>query len=121
MKSRAEVDKIAEALGGMPVWGVLAGSPAAQVGLRYGDVVLEVNGVRTAGIAEFVAARELRSDGARVTFQRDGVEHTTRPTTPERGASIAERASTALPTACSARMTSRPTGATCARREARST
>jgi S1-C subfamily serine protease len=72
MKSRDEIGAIAEALGGMPVWGVLADSPAARVGLRYGDVVLEVNGVKTPSASDFVAARELRTDGAVVTFQRDG-------------------------------------------------
>ena len=72
MKTRQEVQAIADALEGMPVWGVLMGSAAAEAGLRYGDVILEVNGQRTRTLAEFLAARDLEGPTATVSFFRDG-------------------------------------------------
>jgi S1-C subfamily serine protease len=65
MKSRKEVETLADALGGMPVWGVLDGSVAARAGIRYGDVVLEVNGLKTPDARAFLEARDLRQDGSR--------------------------------------------------------
>jgi S1-C subfamily serine protease len=75
MKSRKEVDALALALGGMPVWGVLKDSVAARAGIRYGDIVLEVNGMKTPDASAFVSARELRDDGATISYHRDGLTH----------------------------------------------
>jgi S1-C subfamily serine protease len=75
MKSRKEVDALAVALGGMPVWGVLKDSVAARAGIRYGDIVLEVNGMKTPDASAFVSARSLREDGATISFHRDGATH----------------------------------------------
>lgn len=75
MKSRREVEVLAEALGGMPVWGVLEGSVAARAGIRYGDVVLEVNGIKTPDARVFLKARDLRSDGCTIVYHRDGHTH----------------------------------------------
>lgn len=75
MKSRKEVETLAEALGGMPVWGVLEGSVAARAGIRYGDIVLEVNGTKTPDAHAFLKARDLRSDGCTISYHRDGMTH----------------------------------------------
>jgi S1-C subfamily serine protease len=75
MKSRKEVDALALALGGMPVWGVLKDSVAARAGIRYGDIVLEVNGMKTPDASAFVSARGLREDGATISYHRDGSTH----------------------------------------------
>lgn len=72
MKSRKEVETLADALGGMPVWGVLEGSVAARAGIRYGDIVLEVNGMKTPDARKFLQARDLRSDGCTISYHRDG-------------------------------------------------
>jgi S1-C subfamily serine protease len=44
--------------------------------MRYGDVILSVNGQRTASAEEFVEARNLRQDGAELVVFRDGREIT---------------------------------------------
>jgi C-terminal processing protease CtpA/Prc len=74
MQSRSQLAQLAEALGGIPVWGCLQGSRAQQLGMRYGDVILSVNGQRTGSAGEYVAARNLRRDGAQVVIFRDGQE-----------------------------------------------
>lgn len=75
MKSRKEVETLAEALGGMPVWGVLDGSVAARAGIRYGDIVLEVNGLKTPDARAFLQARDRRADGCTISYHRDGRTH----------------------------------------------
>jgi PDZ domain len=76
MMSRKQLEEIAEAVRGVPVWGCLPGSTAAEAGVRYGDIVLSVNGVDTPSIAEYLAARELRSDGFTLRLFRAGEELT---------------------------------------------
>lgn len=70
-----KLGEIARTLGGIPVWGCLPGSVAAIAGIRYGDIVLQVNGVETRTIDEYLSARALRTDGVEVVFHRDGTEH----------------------------------------------
>jgi hypothetical protein len=60
----------------MAVWGCLPGSAGREAGLRYGDVVLSVNGQRTGDAAAYLSARRLRSDGATIEVFRDGATHT---------------------------------------------
>ena len=74
MISRKQLEQIAAAVGGVPVWGCLPGSSAAEAGLRYGDIVLEVNGVLTPTITEYLAARALRKDGFSLRLFRNGAE-----------------------------------------------
>src|SRR5262245_47572351 len=76
MISRKQLEEIATAVGGIPVWGCLPGSTAAEAGVRYGDIVLGVNGMPTPGIAEYLDARKLRSDGYELRLFRDGQERT---------------------------------------------
>ncbi|MBX3229610.1 MAG: PDZ domain-containing protein [Labilithrix sp.] len=72
MISRDAVFALAKALEGIPVLGALEGSPAARAGVRYGDVLLTVNGERVRSVVDYVAARGARSDGMQVTVFRGG-------------------------------------------------
>jgi S1-C subfamily serine protease len=89
MIPRQQLQAIADAVQGIPVWGCLAGSTAAEAGVRYGDIVLEVNGLRTITIDDYLAGRKLRSDGIALRLFRDGSELTLfvelRPMKPEQG------------------------------------
>jgi hypothetical protein len=78
MQSRKQLARLAEALGGIPIWGCLPGSAAQRLGVRYGDVLLSVNGQRTSTVDEFVDARASRADMAEVVVFRDGDELTLR-------------------------------------------
>ena len=74
MISRKQLEEIAATVQGVPVWGCLPGSTAAEAGVRYGDIVIEVNGMRTPSIDEYLAARALRSDGLDLRIFRAGAE-----------------------------------------------
>jgi S1-C subfamily serine protease len=74
MMSRKQLEEIAETVRGVPVWGCLPGSTAAEAGVRYGDIVLRVNGMPTPGIDEYLEARKLRSDGFDLVLFRAGEE-----------------------------------------------
>ena len=76
MISRKQLEEIAAAIEGIPVWGCLAGSTSAAAGVRYGDVVLGVNGRRTQTIDDYLEARALRSDGIELRLFRAGAELT---------------------------------------------
>ena len=66
--------KIARIYGGMPLLLTLPGSPAEQAGLRWGDIVIAVNGIPTPDAGAFVAARKVREGAATVRYVRDGRE-----------------------------------------------
>jgi S1-C subfamily serine protease len=74
MISKRTIFEIAAALGGIPVLGALASSPAARAGIRYGDVVLSVNGRRTRTMVDYVDGKALRLDGMDVVIFRGGEE-----------------------------------------------
>jgi len=74
MMSRKQLEEIAETVKGVPVLGCLPGSTAAEMGVRYGDIVLSVNGVPTPTIDEYLQARKLRTDGFDLRLFRDGRE-----------------------------------------------
>jgi len=74
MIQRKQLEEIAATVQGVPVWGCLPGSTAAEAGVRYGDIVLAVNGVPTPSIVEYLEGRKLRSDGFDLRIFRDGVE-----------------------------------------------
>jgi len=76
MISRKQLEEIANTVQGVPVFGCLPKSSAAEAGVRYGDIVLSVNGVRTRDIDDYVAARALRADGFELRLFRDGHELT---------------------------------------------
>jgi S1-C subfamily serine protease len=71
---------LAKALEGIPVLGSLSGTPAARAGIRYGDILLSVNGMRTRTVVDYVEAKALRSDGMDVVIFRTGSERIERLT-----------------------------------------
>jgi S1-C subfamily serine protease len=74
VKAQAECEKIADVLGGLLILGCLPDSPAAMAGLRYGDVVLEVNGKPTRTLQDFFSARSEEGRSIHLRVFRDGNE-----------------------------------------------
>lgn len=72
MGERGAQQKIADAYEGILVLGALPGSPAAELGLRYGDVLLSVNGMRTRVVEDFLKARTLDKVTMRLEIVRGG-------------------------------------------------
>ena len=72
MKSPAEVAATAKSLGGVPIWGVLPGSAAARAGVRYGDVVVRVNGIQTRTLDDFLSARDESLEQVEFDVFREG-------------------------------------------------
>ena len=76
MRSLAELSRLAAALGGLPVLGCLDGSPAAEAGMRYGDILLALDDTPVSSWDDFIQARSQRRDGFRARIFRDGEELT---------------------------------------------
>lgn len=76
MIAREALEALAEAIEGIPVLGCLEGSPVAAAGVRYGDILVAVNGLRTKSWQDFADAKGLRSDGMEITIFRNGEEKT---------------------------------------------
>jgi len=74
MMQRKQLEEIAATVQGVPVWGCLPGITAAEACVRYGDIVLAVNGIPTPSIVEYLEGRKLRSDGFDLRIFRDGQE-----------------------------------------------
>jgi S1-C subfamily serine protease len=77
MRSWDEVCRIARTIGGLPVLRCRPGSPAAEAGVRYGDILMSVNGTPTPDWGPYIEARiagqremvvEIFRDGARLTL-----------------------------------------------------
>lgn len=66
--------RLARSLEGLPIIGCLEGTPAARAGIRYGDVLLSVNGKRTRSLVDYVEARALDELGMAVVVFREGRE-----------------------------------------------
>ena len=66
--------QLAQALEGVAILGVLPGSPAHRAGIRYGDVLLEVNGERVRSFEEYINAKGKRPEGMDVVVFRSGAE-----------------------------------------------
>lgn len=71
---RVELTKLATALGGLPVLACRAGSPAARAGIRYGDIVLAVNGIKTPDWASFIEARGKNQQTMQLELFREGAQ-----------------------------------------------
>jgi S1-C subfamily serine protease len=54
----AQIERMAQVLGGIPVWEVVPDSAAEAAGLLFGDIVLSVNADPTPTFAAFLAAGE---------------------------------------------------------------
>jgi len=67
-----EVVRLARCLNGVPVLGCPLGSEASRIGLKRGDVVIAVNGVKTPDELAFNYARSLRDDHMELEIVRDG-------------------------------------------------
>jgi len=52
----AQIERMAQVLGGIPVWAVAPGSSARNAGVRFGDIILSVNGVPTPTFKDFLRA-----------------------------------------------------------------
>lgn len=52
----AQIERLAQVLGGIPVWAVAPGSSARNAGVLFGDIILSVNGVPTPTFQEFLRA-----------------------------------------------------------------
>jgi len=74
MIAKSTLFQLAKTLDGMAVLGCLPGTPAARAGVRYGDVLLSVNGQRTRTFGEYIEAKSLRKDGMTVVLFRQGQE-----------------------------------------------
>ena len=74
MLKRSSLTKLAETLGGLPVYGCLPGSPAERAGVRYGDVLLSVDGRATPTWDAYLDAREHSGASISVRLFRDGAE-----------------------------------------------
>ena len=72
MIAKRSLFALAKGLEGVPILGALGGTSAARAGLRYGDVLLEVNGRRTRSIEEYIEAKDLRQGGMSVVVFRAG-------------------------------------------------
>lgn len=71
MKKRKEILALADAEGGVPLWGCVPGSPAAIAGLRYGDILLRVDGERVRSIKDYVEATDNAQGPFEVVVRRD--------------------------------------------------
>lgn len=61
-------------MGGLPIMGCLKGSPADLAGIRYGDILLSVNGTPTPSWSEFFQARRQSKGRIVVRVFRQGAE-----------------------------------------------
>ncbi|MCE9579431.1 MAG: PDZ domain-containing protein [Deltaproteobacteria bacterium] len=67
-----DVTRLAQRLGGIPVLGCQPGSPAARAGVKYGDVLLAVNGVPTPDWGTYLEVRAAMKGPMRVEVFRGG-------------------------------------------------
>lgn len=58
MQHPQQLTQVANSLSGLPILGCSRGSPAARAGLRYGDIVLSVDGAPTPSWSAFFEASE---------------------------------------------------------------
>src|SRR5215813_9055977 len=83
MQSPSDLTRIADAMGGLPIMGCLKGSPADLAGIRYGDILLSINGTPTPSWSEFFQARRQSKGSILVRVFRQGAEFEVRMALPE--------------------------------------
>lgn len=74
MIDKRALSQLASTLSGLPVYGCLPGSPAERAGVRYGDVLLSVDGHATPSWDAYIAARESSGSSIQLRLFRDGRE-----------------------------------------------
>jgi len=74
MQHPEALTQVANSLSGLPILGCASGSPAARAGLRYGDIVLSLNGTPTASWSAFFEACSHASGALRLRVFRQGQE-----------------------------------------------
>lgn len=72
MLDRTTLSKLAAALNGLPVLACRPGSPADTAGIRYGDILLTVNGIQTPDWGSFMEARTQKQTTMLLEIFRDG-------------------------------------------------
>jgi len=72
MISKKDLFELAALLEGIPILGCIEGSPTFRAGIRYGDVLLAINGVPVKSIDDFADAKKLRVGGMSGIIFRDG-------------------------------------------------
>lgn len=72
MLLHAHLGRLAQLLGGIPVLECLAGGPAAEAGVRYGDILLSVNGAPTPTLEAYLEALETSDGAPQLRLFRDG-------------------------------------------------
>jgi S1-C subfamily serine protease len=68
----AKLDRLAKILGGIPVWEVYADSGAAAAGVRFGDIILRVNGKETPTFEQFLEVGEAHMANLEFEVFRNG-------------------------------------------------
>lgn len=72
MQTPAELTRLADFLNGLPIMGCSGGSPAARAGLRYGDIVLSIEGTPTPSWEAFFQAGAARGRPVSLSVFRQG-------------------------------------------------
>jgi S1-C subfamily serine protease len=72
LSSLAQIEKLAKLLGGIPVWEVFPESAAAMAGVRFGDIIVSVNGTATPTFEDFLAAGEAHLSNIEFEVFRNG-------------------------------------------------
>ena len=70
MLTRTNIKRLAQIEEGIPLWGCAPGSPAALAGLRYGDIILAVNGQRTRDAWDYAQVAHVTDRPYSVEFRR---------------------------------------------------
>ena len=83
-----DVTRLATRLNGIPVLGCRRGSPAERAGVRYGDVLMAVNGVRTPDWGAYIEAKARNRGQMRVELFRAGETLTLEFALPAQGEAI---------------------------------
>jgi S1-C subfamily serine protease len=73
MKSLDDVYDLARAFNGIPVLGCMDGSPAHRAGIRYGDIVVQMNGMPTPDVGAYARAQDTDAIRVPISVVRDGV------------------------------------------------
>lgn len=74
MFNRSNLSQLARSLNGLPVYGCLPGSPAEKAGVRFGDVLLSVDGCATPTWEAYIEARASSGESIRLRLFREGNE-----------------------------------------------